>query len=103
MKKKLRVFRVQPDSYEAMREAIGQVNNVSEKVRQLLGEACAAPPPAFPQRKLKAELKSFPLFMDEVEHGALVVAAKAAGVSKNVFVEGVFKCLREGFGRRAGA
>jgi hypothetical protein len=88
--KKLRVFRVQPKSYDRVIQSVGATKNVSAPIRRLIEEACLAPPSEFPVRAKKAELCSFSLFMDDGSHSTLVRASKVAGVSKNLFLEAVF-------------
>lgn len=88
--KKLRVFRIQPDSYERITQLYGESKNRSGPLRTLIAKSCVTPPTDFPVRALKADLKAFSLFMEEDDHKALVKASKKAGVSKNIFIEAVF-------------
>jgi hypothetical protein len=91
--KKLRVFRVQPESYNRVATSATQEKNRSEHLRRLIHRACEAPPSQFPARRIKADLRAFSLFMAEDEHSELVKASRAAGVSKNLFLEAAFNQL----------
>jgi hypothetical protein len=88
--KKLRVFRVRPESYDHVIQAVGATKKLSTSLRDLIEQACTKPPEAFPVREKKAELCAISLCMDETSHSALVNAARAANVSKNLFLEAVF-------------
>lgn len=85
--KKLRVFRVTPQVYDAYVEHTAPVRNRSESIRSLLVQAKAAPPERFPKRGIKPDLKAFAVFMGDSEIDALAKLSQEANVSRNVFME----------------
>ena len=87
---KLRVFRVQPQAFDALVESTHAAANRSEQIRRLLKDACHRPPSQYPVRGLKPDLKQFSVFMHDEEVASLASAAESAGVSQSVFVEAVF-------------
>ena len=91
--RRLKVFRVQPQAYTRLLDATKEARNRSERIRQLLMQACATPPQDFPARAIKADLTAFSVFLADEETQALAEASTSAGVSRNVFVEAVFAQL----------
>ena len=92
-KRKLKVFRVQPQAYEKFAETFKDSINKSDEIRHLIAKACDNPPADYPVRKIKADLVAFSLFLDESEHEKLVKMCEAQGVSKNIFLEAMFNTV----------
>lgn len=98
--KELKVFRVQPTSFQKWKEFYEKITTPSVErgaesklLREQFKQACDSPPSTYVKRSLKADLRAFSVYLDEAEHDKLVEVAKAKGVSKNIFIETVFNNL----------